>query len=256
MSKTHAICPATAGRSLVGGMEHAGRGDRPRRRRDWWRATPLAASTDATEPRPNRRRLRRPRHRCDGSAEGTAAGGSLPGDRHRHRLHPGRDRRRVLHLDGVRRPGRRRQLGAHRRRAGTRRLRRDAAEPDHRRRGGERARRHPRRAQRRRGLGRAAAARPGRGHPGDPRRHRRQRRVDRRVTDRLGQLPGRRDGRRRPRRADRRGGHGDGGQRQPGHLHDRRPPGRVRGADRHVPGHRVHRHRVQQQRAGHRPPRS
>ena len=36
----------------------------------------------------------------------------------------------------------------------------------------------------------------------------------------------------------------------PGISIDRRAPGRVRGADRHVPGHRVHRHRVQQQRAG------
>ena len=61
-----------------------------------------------------------------------------------------------------------------------------------------------------------------------------QRHLDRRVAHRLGQLPGRRGGGRCTRRPDRRDGHGDGGQRQPGHLHHRPAPGRVRAGDRHA----------------------
>ena len=76
------------------------------------------------------------RHRSRGNGRsGHRARRLAAGRRHRHLVHPGRDRRWVLHLDGVRRPGRRRRFRRTVDVQGPGPFRRHVAEPDHRRRG-------------------------------------------------------------------------------------------------------------------------
>ena len=161
------------------------------------------APTPPSRPPTARPRRTPPPGTTGTAAEGTAAGGSLPGEGIEIAFIQGviGDGFYISMECGVQDAAD--ALGALGQRPGTRRLRRDAAEPDHRCRRGERAGRHPRRPQRRRGLGRTVAAGPGGRDRGHPRRHDRQRRVDRSITDRLGQLPRRGDGCRRPGRADR-----------------------------------------------------
>ena len=106
--------PAVTVGTFSSAVGHAGRGDRAggvgtggehRRRREH--------RADCAEPAG--------RHRSRGNGRsGHRARRLAAGRRHRHLVHPGRERRRVLHLDGMRRAGRRGRVRGDRQRAGAR----------------------------------------------------------------------------------------------------------------------------------------